>query len=100
AVHKAAITKPVHPDELRVVVDRALEHLRLLEEVRVLRSSLDEKYGFENIIGRSDALLHLLDMAARAAQTDSTVLIRGETGTGKEFLARANRSHNARKRRL
>jgi two-component system NtrC family response regulator len=83
------LTKPVHQEELTLIIKRALDHLRLLEEVRSLRSSLDQKYGFENIIGRSDALLSVLDMAARAAQTGSTVLIQGETGTGKELLAKA-----------
>src|SRR5260370_2649259 len=83
------LTKPVHPDELSLTIDRALEHLRLVEEVRLLRANLDEKYGFENILGRSDVLLQVLDTAARAARTSSTVLIRGETGTGKELLARA-----------
>ena len=57
------ITKPVHPDELRALVNRVLERRQLIEEVRVLRSSLDQKYGFENIIGRSSALLQVLDSA-------------------------------------
>ena len=83
------LTKPVHPDEMLVVVRRALEHVRLVEQVRALRISLNQKYGFENILGRSDSLLEVLDTAARAAQSNSTVLIRGETGTGKELLARA-----------
>ncbi len=82
------ITKPVNADALRLVVGWALEHVRLREEVRALRSSLDQKYGFENIIGRSSSLLYILDTAARAAQSDATVLIRGETGTGKELLAK------------
>ena len=51
------LTKPVHPDELSLVVGRALEHLRLLDEVQTLRASLNDKYGFENILGRSAALL-------------------------------------------
>jgi DNA-binding NtrC family response regulator len=91
------LTKPVHPDELSLVVGRALEHLRLVKEVCTLRANLDQKYGFENILGRSGSLLQVLDTAARAARTHSTVLIRGETGTGKELLARAIHFNSSRK---
>ena len=91
------ITKPVNMDELRLIVSRGLEHLDLQEEVRVLRSSLDKKYGFENILGQSKSLLYVLDMASRAAQATSTVLIRGETGTGKELLAKAIHFNSRRK---
>ncbi|MGH9584981.1 MAG: sigma-54-dependent transcriptional regulator, partial [Bryobacteraceae bacterium] len=91
------ITKPVHPDELELVARRSLQHLELLEENRALRSSLDAKYGFESIIGRSNSLLYVLDMAARAAQTDATVLIHGETGTGKELLAKAVHFNSGRR---
>lgn len=83
------LTKPIDFDELALVVERVLEHFRLIAEVRTLRANLDRKYGFENIIGRSERLLSLLDTAARAAQSDSTILIHAETGTGKELLARA-----------
>ncbi len=83
------LTKPIDYEELGLVVGRVLEHYRLLAEVRTLRSSLDRKYGFENIIGRSEALLSVLDTAARAALSDATILIHAETGTGKELLARA-----------
>jgi DNA-binding NtrC family response regulator len=91
------ITKPVHPDELKLVISRALEHRHLLQEVRILRGTLDEKYGFENIIGRAPVLLRVLEMASRAAQSDATVLIRGETGTGKELLAKAIHFNSRRK---
>ena len=91
------ITKPVNADALRLVVGRALEHLRLREEVQALRSSLDQKYGFENVIGRSKLLLQTLDAATRAAQADATVLIRGETGTGKELLAKGIHFNSRRK---
>ncbi|HXJ93025.1 MAG TPA: sigma-54 dependent transcriptional regulator [Terriglobia bacterium] len=91
------LTKPVHPDELSLVVRRALEHSLLVKEVQALRASLNEKYGFDNILGRSDALLQVLDTATRAAPTNSTILLRGETGTGKELLAKAIHFNSSRK---
>jgi DNA-binding NtrC family response regulator len=91
------ITKPIDYEELVLVVNRAMEHHHLLEEVRSLRLSLDQKYGFESIIGRSKVLLNVLEMASRVAPKNSTVLIRGETGTGKELLARAIHQNSRRK---
>lgn len=93
------ISKPIDFDQLAIVVRRALEHHQLLEEVQALRSMLDQKYGFEAIIGRSKPLLRVLEQAARAAQSKATVLIRGETGTGKELLARAIHANSPRKNR-
>jgi DNA-binding NtrC family response regulator len=91
------LTKPLDYQQFAIVVNRALEHQDLLTEVRHLRTTLDRKYGFESIVGRSQKLLHVLDMAARAAQSNSTVLIRGETGTGKELLAKAIHRNSRRK---
>lgn len=93
------LTKPIQVDELRLVVNRALEHLRLHKEVRRLRRILDSKYGFESIVGRSKRLLEVLNLAGRAAQSASTVLIHGETGTGKELLAKAIHYNSPRKAR-
>jgi two-component system NtrC family response regulator len=90
------VTKPIDYDALTLVVHRAMERQNLIEEVRNLRVALNQKYGFENIIGRSKVLLRVLEMASRVAAADSTVLIRGETGTGKELLARAIH-HNSRR---
>jgi DNA-binding NtrC family response regulator len=91
------ITKPIDYDELLLILDRALERSSLMQEVQTLRATLDEKFGFENIIGRAKPLLRVLNMAARVAPTDSVVLLCGETGTGKELLAKAIH-HNSRRK--
>jgi DNA-binding NtrC family response regulator len=91
------ITKPIHPYELRALVKRSVEHQRLIEEVQVLRCCLNRSYGFEEIIGSSPALLESLEVAARIADTDTTVLIYGETGTGKELVAKAIHLHSPRR---
>jgi len=83
------INKPIHPFELKSLVRRSLDHHRLIQEVQTLRTALDRKYGFDEIVGSSPALLETLDLAARMAASDATVLLAGETGTGKELVAKA-----------
>ena len=90
------LTKPVDAEELLLAVNRALETVRLREEVGNLRMSVSRKFGFENILGHSPKLLHVLDVAARAAHSEATVLIHGETGTGKELLSKAIHFNSAR----
>ncbi len=91
------VTKPIDYEALTLAVHRAMERQDLLEEVRNLRSALDQRYGFESIVGRSKNFLRVLEMAARVAPHDTTVLIHGETGTGKELLARAIHHNSLRK---
>ncbi|MBL8213334.1 MAG: sigma-54-dependent Fis family transcriptional regulator [Bryobacterales bacterium] len=91
------LTKPIEYDDLALGIRRALDHTHLIQEVRTLRQNLDRKYGFENIIGHSEALVSVLEMAGRAARSNSTILIRAETGTGKELLARAIHVNSLRK---
>lgn len=91
------LIKPVNAEALKLVVSRALEHHSLREEVGRLRGMVDRKYGFENIAGKAKSLLVTLDNASRAALSDATVLLRGETGTGKELMARAIHANSRRR---
>lgn len=90
------ITRPLDLHALRLVVQRVLTHPAPRTEVRIPRRAMDKRCGFENLLGRSPALLEILDQAARVAPTNSTVLILGETGTGKELLARGIHANSSR----
>ncbi|MDX1642875.1 MAG: sigma-54 dependent transcriptional regulator [Thermoanaerobaculia bacterium] len=83
------LSKPFDVDELKVVVERALEQNKLVEENEYLRDELRERYARSSIIGRSRKMLDIFDLVERIAATPSTVLIQGESGTGKELIARA-----------
>ena len=82
-------TKPFNMDELRLKVRQHLETLRLKQENVLLKRALNTKNEFCNIIGRSNAMLDLFKMIETIAKTNSTVLITGESGTGKDMVARA-----------
>ncbi|HEY7310989.1 MAG TPA: sigma-54 dependent transcriptional regulator [Gemmataceae bacterium] len=91
------LTKPVDLAELRAIVDRAAERLRLAKINRELKRQLDEKFGFEGVIGNSPAMHEVIKACQAIAPTNATVLILGETGTGKELIARAIHNNSPRK---
>ena len=90
------IEKPIDLDELRAVVSRAAQDTAQRRVIAELRERLDEKYGFENIIANSPAMLRILDTVRRVAPSDLPVLILGESGTGKDLLANAIHSNSRR----
>lgn len=83
------ILKPIEFDELLVKIRRLLDYKRLMVENNLLRREINQEFGFENIIGKSAAMQQVFDAIQRVAATDSTVLITGKSGTGKELVARA-----------
>jgi two-component system, NtrC family, response regulator AtoC len=93
------ITKPLNIDELRIIIDKAVEKGQLLSENVYLKKQLQDKYEFTNIIGNSQAMQQLFTRMKRIIKTDSTVLILGESGTGKELVAKAIHFNGGRKDR-
>ena len=83
------IQKPFKHDELILTIQRALEHKQLRQENLRLKKELRKKYSFENIIGKSQVMQNVFDLIRAAAPTKSTILIQGQSGTGKELVARA-----------
>jgi len=91
------VNKPFQIDELLHVLESALEQRRLKSENAYLRAQLEERYRFEGIVGKSRAMARLFQLLETVAGTNSTLLITGETGTGKEVIARAIH-HNSPRR--
>jgi two-component system response regulator PilR (NtrC family) len=83
------ITKPFKIDEIKLVIAKALDKKKLESENRRLKRELEEKYGFGNIIGKSEPIKKVFDMIKRVSELNVNVLITGESGTGKELVARA-----------
>jgi DNA-binding NtrC family response regulator len=92
------VNKPFQIDELLHVLDSALEQRRLKSENAYLRAQLEERYRFEGIIGKSRAMTRLFQLLETVAATNSTILITGETGSGKEVVSRA--IHHSSPRRM
>ena len=91
------ITKPFKRDELIVVIEKILQMQRLEGEVDRLRLELGEKYTFGNIIGESAKIKKIFEIISNVSNTEANILIQGETGTGKELVARAIHYNSARK---
>ncbi|MCG6893001.1 MAG: sigma-54 dependent transcriptional regulator [Desulfobacteraceae bacterium] len=91
------LTKPLDFEKLKVTIRRAMEHLQLRKENRALRKALGLQFDPGKLIGRSPAMVRLMETVAQAAPSEATVLIRGESGTGKEMIAGAIH-HNSHRR--
>ena len=91
------LQKPFEIEELLVVVRRALDHQRLRTDYRYLVSERDEQFDHYGLIGRSRSMQEVIKRAELVAETKSTVLITGETGTGKELVARAIHDRSAQR---
>ena len=91
------ITKPFKVDEIKLVIQKALEKGHLRKENILLRREIASRAGFENFIGKSDPMQKIFSLIRQVADTKSTILITGESGTGKELVARAIHFNSSRK---
>src|SRR6266403_1509989 len=83
------VTKPWDNEKLVVIVNNAIKQRQLMSENLQLRRALKERFGYSNIVGKSEKILKVLDLVTQVATSRSTVLIQGESGTGKELIAKA-----------
>jgi DNA-binding NtrC family response regulator len=91
------LTKPLIDAELEMAIDRALNQRRVIEENKNLKAQLDLRFGLENVIGQDHRMKRLFDMVDSIADTRATVLVSGESGTGKSLVARAIHRRSARR---
>jgi DNA-binding NtrC family response regulator len=100
AIRKGAfdfLTKPLIDEELEMAIERALNQREVLEENKTLKAQLDLRFGMENIIGHDRRMLRIYDMIESVADSRATVLITGESGTGKSMIARAIHRRSGRR---
>ncbi len=88
--------KPWNNEKLLIEIDRMISKGHLERENTQLKRALKQRYSFPNIVGKSDRMIRLLDQVAQVASSRATILITGETGTGKELIAKAIHAHSAR----
>src|SRR4026208_2518447 len=93
------VQKPFEIEEMEVKIEKALEVKRLRHRCDYLRHTQQDIYEFDKIVGQSAALQHVLDIVKKVAKSNTTVLIRGETGTGKELIAGATHHNSLRNNR-
>ena len=93
------LTKPVNLERLEILIKRALNSKKIKSENRVLHQRLDRKFSFQGIIGNSDALKAVIDRVQLVAPSRATVLLEGETGTGKELIAQSIHQNSDRSRK-
>ncbi|MFH1918854.1 MAG: sigma 54-interacting transcriptional regulator, partial [Planctomycetota bacterium] len=91
------LTKPLIDQELEMAIERALSQQKVIEENETLKAQLDMRFGMENIVGHDHRMLRIYDMIDSVADTKATVLITGESGTGKSLIARAIHRRSARR---
>jgi len=93
------ILKPFSAEQLRVAVDKGIKQKRLSDENTYLRSELKEAYGFSRIIGKSESLRAVLKLVKKVSKSESNILVQGDSGTGKELVARSIHSNSDRSHR-
>ncbi|HEB74052.1 MAG TPA: sigma-54-dependent Fis family transcriptional regulator, partial [Candidatus Desulfofervidus auxilii] len=91
------VLKPFSNEELKLNVRKAIDMHHLLRENRRLNQALHQRYHFENLVGKSTAMQRIFDLIRKVANTKTTILITGETGTGKELVAKAIHYNSGRK---
>lgn len=91
------VSKPIDVSRLELIIERALESKELKEENTRLKKQLDEKFGVENIIGKSSGMVEIIEFLKQIAPARSTIMITGESGTGKELIAQSIHTLSGRK---
>ena len=91
------LTKPLIDEELELAIERALNQRKVIEENKHLKAQLDLRFGMENVIGHDHRMLKVFDVVDCVADTKATVLITGESGTGKSLIARAIHRRSGRR---
>ncbi|MGE5621088.1 MAG: sigma-54-dependent transcriptional regulator [archaeon] len=91
------LEKPVDTEKLKIVIEKGLRQKKFVKERNNILKQLDDKFAFDNIIGKSEEIERVFEMIENISQTDANILITGESGTGKELIARSIHAHSKRK---